>query len=49
MPYLGSDAGDLNVGGKLNKLAANVALGRNTRCSLAIRRDGIVKLESIGN
>ena len=28
--YLGSDAGDLTVGGELNKIAANVALGRNT-------------------
>jgi hypothetical protein len=30
VPYLGSDAGDLTVGGELNKVAANVALGRNT-------------------
>ena len=30
IPYAGSDAGDLTVGGELNKLAANVALGRNT-------------------
>ena len=30
IPYLGSDAGDLTVGGELNKIAANVALGRNT-------------------
>jgi hypothetical protein len=29
-PYTGSDAGDLTVGGELNKVAANVALGRNT-------------------
>lgn len=28
--YAGSDAGDLTVGGELNKLASNVALGRNT-------------------
>ena len=28
--YAGPDAGDLTVGGELNKLAANVALGRNT-------------------
>ena len=28
-PYTGSDAGDLTVGGELNKIAANVALGRN--------------------
>ena len=30
VPYPGSDAGDLTVGGELNKIAANVALGRNT-------------------
>jgi hypothetical protein len=30
VPYTGSDAGDLTVGGELNKVAANVALGRNT-------------------
>ena len=30
VPYSGSDAGDLTVGGELNKIAANVALGRNT-------------------
>lgn len=30
VPYAGADAGDLTVGGELNKLAANVALGRNT-------------------
>lgn len=29
VPYLGSDAGDLTVGGELNKIAANVGLGRN--------------------
>ena len=29
VPYAGSDAGDLTVGGELNKLAANVALGRD--------------------
>ena len=29
VPYLGSDAGDLTVGGELNKIASNVALGRN--------------------
>jgi hypothetical protein len=29
-PYAGADAGDLTVGGELNKLASNVALGRNT-------------------
>ena len=30
VPYAGSDAGDLTVGGELNKIASNVALGRNT-------------------
>ena len=30
VPYLGSDAGDLTVGGELNKIASNVAIGRNT-------------------
>lgn len=30
VPYIGSDAGDITVGGELNKVAANVAIGRNT-------------------
>ena len=30
VPYPGADAGDLTVGGELNKVASNVALGRNT-------------------
>jgi hypothetical protein len=30
LPYTGSDADDLTVGGELNKIASNVALGRNT-------------------
>jgi len=30
VPYSGADAGDITVGGELNKIAANVALGRNT-------------------
>jgi hypothetical protein len=30
VPYADSDAGDLTVGGELNKIAANVALGRDT-------------------
>jgi hypothetical protein len=30
VPYTGSDAGDITVAGELNKIAANVALGRNT-------------------
>jgi len=29
VPYAGSDAGDLTVGGELNKIASNVGLGRN--------------------
>jgi hypothetical protein len=29
VPYTGSDAGDLTVGGELNKIASNVANGRN--------------------
>lgn len=29
VPYRGSDAGTLTVGGELNKLAANIAIGRN--------------------
>jgi hypothetical protein len=29
VPYAGADAGDLTIGGELNKLASNVALGRN--------------------
>jgi hypothetical protein len=29
VPYPGSDAGDLTVGGELNKIASNVGLGRN--------------------
>lgn len=29
VPYSGSDAGDLTVGGELNKIASNVANGRN--------------------
>jgi len=30
VPYLGSDGGNLTVGGELNKIASNVATGRNT-------------------
>ena len=30
LQYSGGDAGELTVGGELNKLASNVALGRNT-------------------
>ncbi len=28
-PYLGADAGEITVGGELNKVAANIAIGRN--------------------
>lgn len=28
MPYTGSDAGQMTVGGELNKLASNVGIGR---------------------
>ena len=30
IPYAGADAGNLTVGGELNKLASNVGIGRNT-------------------
>ena len=30
LPYLGADAGQITVGGELNKLAHNIALGRDT-------------------
>lgn len=30
VPYTGADAGSLTVGGELNKVAANIAIGRNT-------------------
>jgi hypothetical protein len=29
VPYTGADAGKLTVGGELNKVASNVAIGRN--------------------
>jgi hypothetical protein len=29
LPYTGQDAGQLTVGGELNKIAANIAIGRN--------------------
>ena len=29
LPYTGADASQLTVGGELNKLASNVAMGRN--------------------
>ena len=42
--YTGSDAGDLTVGGELNKLASNVALGRNT-AGVHWRSDGTESLK----
>lgn len=42
--YLGADAGDLTVGGELNKLASNVALGRNT-AGVHWRSDGTESLK----
>jgi hypothetical protein len=29
VPYTGPDAGNLTIGGELNKVAANIAIGRN--------------------
>lgn len=29
VPYEGADAGQLTIGGEMNKLAANIAIGRN--------------------
>ncbi|HJP90835.1 MAG TPA: vanadium-dependent haloperoxidase [Pyrinomonadaceae bacterium] len=43
-PYAGSDAGDLTVGGELNKIASNVALGRNT-AGVHWRSDGTESLK----
>ena len=42
--YGGSDAGDLTVGGELNKIASNVALGRNT-AGVHWRSDGTESLK----
>jgi len=44
VPYTGSDTGDLTVGGELNKLASNVALGRNT-AGVHWRSDGAESLK----
>jgi len=44
VPYAGSDAGDLTVGGELNKIASNVALGRNT-AGVHWRSDGTESLK----
>lgn len=42
--YSGADAGDLTVGGELNKIASNVALGRNT-AGVHWRSDGTESLK----
>jgi len=44
VPYAGADAGDLTVGGELNKIGANVALGRNT-AGVHWRSDGTESLK----
>ncbi|HEX8070663.1 MAG TPA: vanadium-dependent haloperoxidase [Pyrinomonadaceae bacterium] len=49
-PYTGADAGSLTVGGELNKIASNVALGRNT-AGVHWRSDGTESMklgEAIG-
>jgi hypothetical protein len=43
-PYGGADAGQLTVGGELNKIASNVALGRNT-AGVHWRSDGTESLK----
>jgi hypothetical protein len=43
VPYRGADAGSLTVGGELNKLASNVATGRNM-AGIHWRTDGIESL-----
>jgi membrane-associated phospholipid phosphatase len=43
-PYTGADAGQLTVGGELNKIASNVALGRNT-AGVHWRSDGTESLK----
>jgi len=44
VPYAGPDAGELTVGGELNKIASNVALGRNT-AGVHWRSDGTESLK----
>ncbi len=44
VPYTSADAGDLSVGGELNKIASNVALGRNT-AGVHWRSDGTESLK----
>jgi hypothetical protein len=43
VPYTGADAGSLTVGGELNKIASNIALGRNT-AGVHWRSDGTQSL-----
>lgn len=43
-PYTGADAGELTVGGELNKIASNVALGRNI-AGVHWRSDGTESLK----
>ena len=44
VPYAGADAGDLTVGGELNKIGSNVAIGRNT-AGVHWRSDGTESLK----
>jgi len=44
LTYTGADAGELTVGGELNKIASNVALGRNT-AGVHWRSDGSESLK----
>jgi hypothetical protein len=44
VPYTEADAGDLTIGGELNKIASNVALGRNT-AGVHWRSDGTESLK----
>ncbi len=44
LPYTEADEGDLTVGGELNKLASNVALGRNI-AGVHWRSDGTESLK----
>ncbi len=43
LPYTGSDAGEITVGGELNKVANNVALGRDM-AAVHWRSDGFQSL-----
>lgn len=44
VPYASDDANDLTIGGELNKIAANVALGRNI-AGVHWRSDGMESLK----